>query len=163
MKKITLIFAFGLMLLIASTANASTDDKGGTKLKLWIPGFLVKIAGKVADNQIEEIDGNMLKHFGSITICVREGKRYSPDTDKKINRKLGRLEKKNYEELLSVNSSITNVSLQVKENTRGIIKRFVVLVDEPGETYVYLKINCRIKANKLPELISECKIASVIL
>jgi hypothetical protein len=48
------------MLLIASTANASTGDKDDTKLNLWIPGFLVQIAGSIADNQIEEIDRKCL-------------------------------------------------------------------------------------------------------
>jgi hypothetical protein len=134
---------------------AGSDD---TKLNLWIPGFLVKMAAEIADDHVtgeDEAAVDLLRKFGSATICIREGDSYTEKTDKKITRKLDRMERKNYEALISVNSDGETVNISIKENKRGKIKRMVILVDEQDETFVYLKLNCRLDMDDVATVCKE--------
>ena len=69
-----------------------------------------------------------------------------------MTRKLNRMEKRNFEDLVSVKSEDANVNLSIRENNRGKIKRLVVLVDEPGETFVYVKMHCRLSVEDITKL-----------
>jgi hypothetical protein len=154
MKKIcvTLMLFITSAAMYAGTPNDS-DDAEGTKLNLWIPGFLVKMAGNIVEDYENEVQGNFIKKFGSVTICVREGDKYSERTDKKITRKMNRLDRKNYENLLKVNDAEAKVKLRIKENKKGYIKRLVIIADETGETYVYLNIHCKLKPEDISTLV----------
>jgi len=128
----------------------------GEKLNLWIPSLLINIAADIAEDHIEEeeeIAIAFMDKIGNINICIREGKYYSDRTDKKVTRKLDRMERKNYEEMVSIITPDERVNLSIKQNKNGKIKRIVLIVDESGESYVYLKVNCRIKPEDLTKLI----------
>ena len=145
MKNLLIIIFLFAAVMPASASEA--PEKEGTKLNLWIPGFLIRIAGSIADDHLDGDEAmalEMLEKIGDVNICVREGSYYSDKSGKKITRKLNRLEKRDYEELLSVNSEGERVNMSIKTSASGKIKRLVVLVDEPDETYVYLKLHCRI-------------------
>jgi len=136
----------------AATPEAPPDD---TKMNLWIPGFLVKMAAEIAEDHVdgeERVAVDFVKKIGNINICIREGEHYQAKTDKKVMRKLNRMEKKEYEELVSVFTEDEKVNISIKENKKGKIKRLVVLVDEKDETFVYLKMNCRIKPEDITML-----------
>lgn len=156
MKKIIFSCIAALVYTLQVSANPYPSDAedDGTKLNLWIPGFLVKMAGNIVEEHESKIHGDMLKKFGSITICIREGNKYSDKTDKKISRKIQRLDRKNYEALVKVNAEDAFVDVRIKENKKGYIKRLAVIVDETEETYVYLNMHCRIKPEDIATLVN---------
>lgn len=143
-----------LLLCMCNSVKASNGDKDSesTKLNLWIPGFLIKMVVGIADDYAENPGLNILQKMGSVTVCVRQGKYYPKQADKKLNRKLTRMDNENYEQLVSVKSEEATVNLKIKENKKGKIKHLAILIDEPGQTFVYLKLNCNLKPADVQEL-----------
>ncbi|MBK7444104.1 MAG: DUF4252 domain-containing protein [Chitinophagales bacterium] len=165
MKKFTAIIASAAFILISSTSfagngnnNDSTntaDDASSTKLNLWIPGIFMKMAAGIAEEHVDGQDAaavDLLRKFGNTTICIREGEYYKEKTDKKVTRKMNRMERKNYEALVSINSEGEKVNISIKENKRGKIRRMVVLVDEQDESFVFIKLNCRLEMQDIAEV-----------
>lgn len=157
MKKTRLIITILLLICITENIYATVPefDDEGSKLNLWIPGFLMKIAGSIAEDFVEGENAaaiDILNKFGTMTICIREGEYYRDKSDKKITRKIERMEKRNYQELVSVISDGEKVNMSIKENKQGNIKRMVVLVDDPGKTYVFIKIACNFTPDDISQL-----------
>ena len=158
MKKLLLILPGILLITFSGKAYASDApkfDDDATKLNLWITGFLVKMVAERAEDHVEGEEAaaiDLMRKFGGITISIREGEYYCDKSDKKMTRKLNRMEKRNFEDLVSVKSEDANVNLSIRENNRGKIKRLVVLVDEPGETFVYVKMHCRLSVEDITKL-----------
>ena len=161
MKKLLLILPVLLLITFSGKSYASDAPKledDATKLNLWIPGFLVKMAAEIAEDHVEGEEAaaiDLMRKFGGITISIREGEYYNDKSDKKMTRKLNRMEKRNFEDLVSVKSEDANVNLSIRENKRGKIKRLVVLVDEPGETFVYVKMHCRLSVEDITKLTNQ--------
>lgn len=65
---------------------------------------------------------------------------------------MNRMERKNYEALVSINSEGEKVNISIKENKRGKIRRMVVLVDEQDESFVFIKLNCRLDMQDIAEV-----------
>ncbi|MFI5171260.1 MAG: DUF4252 domain-containing protein [Chitinophagales bacterium] len=161
MKKIQIFIATCLLIIFSSSMLAATpqngpdNDKEGTRLNIWIPGFLLKAAAEIAEDFVEGEEKeavDMLKNFGTMTICVREGDYYNEKSDKKMMRKMKRIEKRDYEELVSVISDGEKVNMSIKENHHGKIKRLVILVDDSEATYVFVKMHCKISADDISKL-----------
>lgn len=149
---ITLIICMFSSFTYAGGPFESNGDD--TKLNLWIPGCLIKMAANIAGNHVEGDDAmavEFIHKIGNMNICIREGAYYSARTDKKVTRKLNRMEKKDYEQLVSVFTENEKVNISIREKN-GKIKRMVVIVDEKDETYVYLKMNCRIDPEDISKL-----------
>lgn len=165
MKKYLLI-TIGFCLLIATASKADSPEKEGTKLNLWIPGFIVKLGTGIADDFVDKQDMeahvamDFAKNIGDINVCVREGDYYNV-SDAKINRKLARMDKKNYVPLITVFEDETHVKLSIKQKKNGNIKKLVVLVDETDETYVYARINCNISAKDIQKLVNNIDFAEL--
>lgn len=159
MKKLIQILPLIVILFIgnAGYANGYDNDKPdeSSKVNIWVPGFLIKMVAGIAEDHVDGQDADsidLLSKFGNTTICVREGEYYKDKTDKKMTRKLNRMERKNYEELMSVVTENEQVNMSIKENKRGKIKRMVILVDEKDETYVYLKMNCKLQMEDIQQV-----------
>lgn len=157
MKKIQTLITLFLLITISKNMQATVPEfeEEGSKLNLWIPGFLMKVATSIAEDFVEGEDAaefDLLSKFGGMTICIREGEFYKDKSDKKITRKIERLEKRNYQELVSIISDRESVNMSIKENKKGIIKRMVVLVDDPGETYVFLKMHCKFSPDDISQI-----------
>jgi len=158
MKKLLLLLPVIMLMTFSGNSFASNTpkfDDNSTKLNLWIPGFLVKMVAEIAEDHVEgeEVAAvEIMRKFGGITISIREGEYYCDKSDKKMTRKLNRMEKRNFENLVSVKSEDANVTLSIRENNRGKIKRLVVLVDEPGETFVYIKMHCRLSPENIVDI-----------
>ncbi len=161
MKKFNAILAILILILCSQNVFAAAPenhDENSTKLNLWIPGFLVKMVAEIAEDHVDgqEVAAvDFLHKFGSISLSVREGEYYQDKTDKKMTRKLNRMDKYNYEDLIAVKSADANVNICIRENKKGKIKRLVVLVDEPGETYAFIKVHCRISADDIKNIVTQ--------
>jgi hypothetical protein len=155
MNKVCLVLVF---FVIAGSVNAGNSyppgDEEGTRLNLWIPVFLIKAAAGMASEYTGEVEAGYLAKMGSISLCVREGNQYNQGYDKKVQRKLNRMEKREFEELITVYDEATEVHIHMRQNDQGVIRRLVVLVDDQTETFVFVKVNCRIKAEDISSLIS---------
>lgn len=149
---ILLSFSFFVTTVHANNIGTNEDDEG-TRLSLWIPGFLVKAAAGMAQKHTEGVDAALLSKMGSVSLCIREGNQYGSGYDKKIQRKLNRLERRDYDELMSVYDGTTEVHLHMMQNDKGMIRRLVILVDDQEETFVYLKVNCRISADEIAGIV----------
>ena len=150
-------FLLVLLCIAGSSFAGSTPDMEheGTKLNLWIPGILIKSVAGIADDYTDEFYADLLKHVGNINLCIREGAAYNGSYDKKITRKLNRMERREYAPLLQVYSEATQVQISIKQNKRVTIRRMVVLVDDEGEAFVYVKMNCRFTSEELAELVAD--------
>lgn len=149
----------GLTALSAGNAKAATTvpEEESTRLNIWIPGILVKWAADIADDHLEGEEAvavDFMRNLGSMNICIREGAAYTDRMDNKMTRKLNRMEKRDYESLMSVITAEENVQMSIRTNKRDKIKSFVVLVNETGQTFVYVKMRCNLKAEDITELIT---------
>lgn len=165
MKKLLTITMLCLI-FNAHNLHANTPEKEGTKLNLWIPGLLIKVfAGisndYISDSHIEEkVAMEFASKIGNINLCVREGDYYTV-SDAKIERKINRMQKKEYEELIRVIDESTQVNVSITQKKNGNIKRVIVLVNEPDETYVYAKINCNVSLRNIQQLIQNMDLADL--
>lgn len=154
------ILSMATILLFLNNAQAAQPEKEGTKVNIWIPGILIKLATDIAEDYIpeEEADVQMVMalagKIGDINVCVREGDYYNV-SDKKITRKINKLQKRNYEPLIKVIEDETHVQISIKQKKNGNIKRLAVLVDEKDETYVYAKMNCNIRMKDIGRMLSQ--------
>ncbi|MFN3940122.1 MAG: DUF4252 domain-containing protein [Chitinophagales bacterium] len=157
MKKVS-ILAITCCLLFLNIAHAASPGKEGTKLNIWIPGILVKLATDIAedymDNDAADAMLAMAGTIGDINVCVREGDYYN-FSDKKLVRKLNKLQERNYASLVTVIEEQTQVQLSIKQKKNGNLKRLVVLVDEKEESFVYIKMHCNIDIQKVGTLLRQ--------
>ncbi|HNM28410.1 MAG TPA: DUF4252 domain-containing protein [Chitinophagales bacterium] len=155
-KLITLVFCAAVGFNTAHAASLPEPEDESTKLNLWIPGVVMRIAADIVEDHMDAegaATGALLRKFGSINICIREGEAYADRTDKKITRKLDRMERRDYEQLMSVRTDEETVNISIRSNKHDKIKRMVLLVDEKDETFVYLKMHCRLKVEDIPQLV----------
>lgn len=139
----------------APTSEPSEDDES-TKLNLWIPGFLVKWVADMMDDELtgeEAVTVDFMRNLGSMNICIREGEKYATEMDNKMQRKLNRLDRRDYQSLMSVITDEERVEMQVRTNKQNTIKRVVVMVHEESETFVYVKMHCRLKPDEVGQLL----------
>lgn len=165
MKNLTLVlFTVSLLMIqnnvFAATHSAPVIDEGSesTRINLWIPGIFMKMAAEIAENHVDNdhlAAVDLIHKIGNTTICIREGEYYQARTDKKMTRKLNRMERQDYEALVSVISEGESVNISIRENKHGKIKRMVVLVDEKDETFVYVKMNCRLKMEDVAKVCNQ--------
>lgn len=160
MKKIILFALIALSgALMAAPAHAATpapDDEESVRLNLWIPGVLIKWAADIADDHMkgeEAVAMDFMRNLGSMNICIREGAAYKDHMDNKMTRKLNRMERRDYEPLISVVTPEENVQMQIRTNKRDKIKSFVVMVNETDEAFVYVKMRCNLKPEEVNQLI----------
>jgi len=148
-----------LLLLVCSVGSLHAADETswpeeGTRLSLWIPGFLVKTAAGIAADKTGDPDLSILKNIGSVSLVVREGSAYSGTYDKKIERKLRRMDRREYEELVAVHDEGAEVHLHIRENRKGTVKRMIVLVDDHESTFVFVSMHCSFKPEDLQSVAS---------
>lgn len=147
-----------LSLGVANAAPASepNEEDESTKLNLWIPGFLVKWVADMMDDELEGEEAmavDFMRNLGSMNICIREGEKYATEMDNKMQRKLNRLERRDYASLMRVVTDEERVEMQVRTNKHNTIKRVVVLVHEDDEAFVYVKMHCKLKPDEVGELL----------
>jgi len=157
MKKILFLTTL-LTLSIAAVQAADPEPEESTSINLWIPGLFVKWVAGIADDHLKGEEAaalELVQHLGSMTVCVREGAAYTAGTDKKIARKLDRLDRREYTELLTVRTDEEQVNIAVRINKREKIKGLALLVDEKENTLVYVHLRCRISAQELTHIIDK--------
>ncbi len=144
-----LLLFFPIMVLASPHAEqVPTSSEEGTRLSLWIPGFLIKTgAGIVAKEEPQLAD--LLRHVGSVTVNVVEGDKMDARHERKADRRIQRYQKRHFKSLITVLTADEKVQVSVKWR-KDRIRRLVVVVLGADE-YVHVNMKCNFS---LPELLS---------
>ena len=113
-------------------------DSGGFSFRIWVPGFLFKMASWFVPREEEPELKTILKKVGSISLMVKEGHKRKKRFDRKYKRVLAKAKKKGFEELMQVHSSDAKVSISARMNRKNIIKKLLVTVNA-DDTFVMVK------------------------
>lgn len=124
------------------------SEEDGTRIRLWIPGLLIKASGGIVKQHAPEA-APFVRMVGSTTIYVAEGNRKTDKHDLKAGRLMNRL--RNATPLVEVHTATEHVQIVMKQK-RGKIRKLAVTVVEE-ETFVHVRMRCRIDPKKLGELI----------
>lgn len=127
------------------------DNQSGSKISLWIPGFAVKFGARFMDE--DEAIVELVRSIGSISVNVLEGDFYHEKNADWVNRKIDKMNRNGLENLVSVRTGQENIIVKMKTNKRQVIRKLVCLVDD-GETFVLVKMNCRIHPGQLAALMA---------
>lgn len=150
MKRSSLLVLLFFPIVVLASPRAgqvppSLDD--GTRISLWIPGFLVKTGAKVVAQEEPQLAG-LMQHVGSITVNVVEGDKLNARHERKADRRIARYQKRNFKPLVTVLTPDEKVQVSVRCRN-GRIKRLVVVV-LGQEEYVHVNMKCNFS---LPELL----------
>lgn len=124
------------------------SDDDGTRIRLWIPGILIKASSGIVKQHAPEA-APFVRMAGTTTIYIAEGNRKSAKHDRKAARLMKRL--RNADPLVEVHTANEHVQVVMKQK-RGKIRKLAVTVVEE-ETFVHVRMRCRIDPKKLGELI----------
>lgn len=144
--------------------NSTSTEKESTKISLYIPGFLMKIGSWCVDKKEDAEAKLALKHMRSISVIVREGCAYKEYVaSKKYDKKLRKLDRQNFESLVSVDDQDTNVSVQLKQNKNGKIRQLAVIVNDSEESFVFARVRCNVSINELKSWMQDGSAVNKIL
>ena len=120
--------------------------ENGTKVSLWIPGFLVKFGARfVPDEQAPVRD--LVRKLGSLRVYVVDGSWYERSVegdDFESSRRA--LERDGYVPMMTLQSDEERVFLGVRIDKRERIRRLGVVVDD-GESFVRVRLKCKLEAD----------------
>ena len=147
MKKIYLLIFAGLLINTWAFAGntSSNGNRDGEKISLYIPGFLMDVASWCVPGEDEPEVKYALKKMRSISICVREGDAYQEYLEKKYEKKLRKLERQDFEELVTVHSDEDKASVQIRQNKKGNIRQVAVIADDGSSEFVFVRLRCNLK------------------
>lgn len=125
----------------------STDDDG-TRIRLWIPGILIKASGGIVKHHAPEA-APFVRMAGTTTIYIAEGSRKTARHDRKAARLMKRM--RHATPLVEVHTATEHVQVVAKQKN-GVIRKLAVTVVEE-ETFVHVRMRCRIDPKEIGALI----------
>jgi len=114
------------------------EDNGGFSFRIWVPGFLFKMASWFVPREEEPELKSILKRVGSVSLMFKEGHKRKKRFDRKYKRMVAKAKRKGFEELMQVHSSEAKVSISARMNKKNIIKKFLITVNA-DDTFVMVK------------------------
>lgn len=149
-----LLFCCPAVVLAANpqTSHHSSTDNESTRLSLYVPGFLMEVGSWFVPAEKEPELKTALKKIRSTSIVVREGCAYAEyNASGKYDKKMKKIRRQRFDELVSVSSTEENVSVQLKQNKQDKIRQVVVLVDDGTSSFVFLRLRCNIGIKELKQ------------
>ncbi len=157
-----LIFCLLPGLLSAETPGNSTEnmvETSSTKVSLYVPGFLMEMGSWFVPKKQEPELKSALQKIRSTSIVVREGEAYVQyNASRKYEKKINKLDRQQFEELVSVTTEEENVSVQLRQNKKNKIRQVVVLVDDGTSSFVFLRLRCNIGEGELKKWMEQDEI-----
>ncbi len=154
-----LFFCFISFNVLASSGNEIANQnpslyEPGEKVSLYVPGILFKIGSLFLDDDAKEAK-YVMRRVRGMRLLVREGMAARVFKDSpQLNRIQKRMEKKNYEEFMSVEDEDGNVSMSLRENKKGFIRNVAMMVNS-DDGIVFLNLRCKLKPKYLKELVKQ--------
>ncbi len=127
-------------------------------MSLWIPGFAFKMGSWFVPKHEEPELKYLLKKIKSLKVKVREGEHYKKAMNVEYEKISKRLDKQNFEELITVHNAEANAIIKLKEKPNGNISDFVVLVDDKEDTFAYVKMKCNLSMEDISKLLQESEL-----
>lgn len=149
------------MLMAAGPAHSleKSDDGSSTKVSLYVPGFLMEMGSWFVPKKQEPELKSALQKIRSTSIVVREGEAYVQyNASRKYEKKINKLDRQQFEELVSVTTEEENVSVQLRQNKKHKIRQVVVLVDDGASSFVFLRLRCNIGEAELKKWMEQDEI-----
>ena len=158
---LTILFIIPGMLM-AATPDYSLEksaDESSTKVSLYVPGFLMEMGSWFVPKKQEPELKSALQKIRSTSIVVREGDAYLQyNASRKYEKKINKLDRQQFEELVSVTTEEENVSVQLRQNKKNKIRQVVVLVDDGTSSFVFLRVRCNIGEKELKKWMEQDEI-----
>ncbi|MBP9884464.1 MAG: DUF4252 domain-containing protein [Chitinophagales bacterium] len=158
---LTILFIIPGMLM-AATPDYSLEksaDESSTKVSLYVPGFLMEMGSWFVPKKQEPELKSALQKIRSTSIVVREGEAYVQyNASRKYEKKINKLDRQQFEELVSVTTEEENVSVQLRQNKKNKIRQVVVLVDDGTSSFVFLRVRCNIGEKELKKWMEQDEI-----
>lgn len=151
-KLLTITLAFTLLAQFTFAGGNKEKENTGdnTKLSLYIPGFLVKAAAGFIDEKDYETKCALNK-LRSISITVREGNAYKEYLAKRYEKKVKKLERQHFENLVSVRDDEDKVSIQLRQNKKDKIRQVAIITDDGSSEFVFLRVRCNVTPDDLQD------------
>jgi hypothetical protein len=162
MRRIFYLFLLILavpILISATTITANggitiKDNEDGQKIALTIPGFIVRMGGWFIPKEEEPELRIIIRKMGTVSVNVTEGSYYRSDISAgDFQKKKLKIEKDGYSPLVIMQSEDEKVMVAIKQDRKSRVRKLAVLVDENQETFVYVRLNCKISLAELSKLI----------
>lgn len=150
MKRASLLLLLFFPIVVLASPRAEQVppfEEDGTRISLWIPGFLIKTGAKVVSQEEPEL-AHIIRHVGSITVNVVEGNKLDARHERKAERRVNRYQKRNFKPLVTVLTPNEKVQVSMKWRKDRIKRLVVVVLGE--EEYVHVNMKCNFS---LPELL----------
>lgn len=127
------------------------DNERGTHVSLSIPGFVIRLAGRLAP--IDDAPATeAIRHVRGLRLEVREGAYYPEDGLAEIRRVSALRARQGYEPLLTVRGPEEDVAVLARIDRRDRIRSVAVLVAD-GESWADIRLRTRIGAEDLGALL----------
>lgn len=156
MKRLALILGIALVVpLLMGAAGAPMPavrgGEDGAKVSLRLPGFLIRAGAWFVPAEHAEFKP-LIRKLGGIRVLVLDGSWYDREVRPgDFGRTASSLEREGYAPLVGVEGPEERVRLAVRTNRRGLIRRLAVVVDD-GESFVHVRLRCRLTAGDLADL-----------
>lgn len=136
--------------------------ESGTHVRLYVPGFLIKMAAGMAGEEMPDEARQALKFIKGISIEVADGAVFYEGYEHEADRLQEKYErKKKYHTLVSVKTADADVHVTAKHKKNGTIRRLVVLVCAE-ETFVHIKLQTRVRQKDLQKLLKNLDFENII-
>lgn len=138
--------------LYAGEAPFVRANETGTKISIWIPGFLLKLGLNFIDEE-DETARYFLKKIRGVNIKVVEGSFYHDGYEAKAERAIDlHSGKSKMKPLITVITPEEKVAVFIKRNKKGTIRKIQVIV-LAEDLYVNVRIGCNFKLPEVMDLI----------
>jgi Domain of unknown function (DUF4252) len=158
MKKWILILLIGLPALgFGNHSYEGTpfikDSDDGTKISLWIPGILVRLGAVFIPEMDFEIK-HLVRKIGTVRAKVVDGKYFDDALARQAIREIESVSgKKSLKPLIEIHSPDEHIIIYFRQNKKNEIRKLQIIVLS-DDTYVNVRMNCRLKMEDLMEMIN---------
>jgi uncharacterized protein DUF4252 len=161
MKKwiLIILLAFPVLGIGHQTAEGTPFIKAGddgTRVSLWIPGFLVRFgAGFIPETDFEI--KQMVRKIGTIRVKVVDGKYFNESLARQAIRQIEAVSgKKSLKPLVETHTPDEHVIIYFRQNKKQEIRKLQIIVLS-DDSYVNVRLNCRLKMEDLVEWIHSAR------
>ena len=158
MKKVFLPLICYPLLAMAGSNESNSElqtSSASTKISLYIPGFLMKVGSWFVNGEKSPEVKEALNKMRSVSICIREGSAYCDfNASGKYEKKLQKMRRQGFEEMISVNSENEKVSIALRQNNKGSIRQVVIIADDGEEEFVFLRLRCDFEADDIEKWVN---------
>lgn len=165
-----IVFAIIMVPILISATTIATSDGGfvikdsgeGTKIALTIPGFLVRLGAWFVPGEQEPELKSILKKLGTVSVQIHEGSFYTDEIrEGDFERRASKLCRGSLEPMIEMYSDDERIMVAARQDRQDRVRQLAVLVDEGNESFIQVKLKCKISMQELSVLINSGAIEGI--